>query len=576
MASEEPRRKWRYTWEAQSHVPTLRLLLFHRDTKPSLQCQNLNVHLDLSQSLVIVSWFQDAQVSLRVPIPRVLVDAESSVSFRALDDHIEAKVVLLLPVDHPIVLSFDSVLNLSEDQEKVLSDVSKPVIMNSDVKSLSSKGEADFYCRSCSFKLTRSPLRNFIEMPSVNWREVADNWFGACCCSFGGISEKLVTKYANSYACVQGMCLLSPTSINLCKDDLVECNFPEWGKNQECNSKADTSYSNGVKKPSSLASGLHEERTSTCGDQGEMTCTFNESLRFSHSEDETSSVNLYEVTKRKFNHDSFSLASDSNIPEDVAIAPSCCAHATGSACILDNEDGERHLSETARRGQRATTNIEILANQKSFLNGFLGDIFMARLSNLSKDIDWHEFTCPHCASLLGAYPCYKGYIPVDRGVRMFKCYVSTCLPVGGSGDLFRMYTVEKMFTDQLVECANDESLFRFMVRDLKTKSPSLQVILINPDTWSCSGNCLTAEDTEEPVPKVQLQPIVKVLYSDCSAATESQLRAIEEWVSRNSAENIFMLTYQIEELVGSLMSSKDIYPPSYASLQGLTLSSMQR
>ncbi|KAL1074155.1 hypothetical protein V6Z11_D11G270200 [Gossypium hirsutum] len=35
--------------------------------------------------------------------------------------------------------------------------------------------------------------RNFVEMPSSDWREVADNWFGGCCCSFGGISEKLVT-----------------------------------------------------------------------------------------------------------------------------------------------------------------------------------------------------------------------------------------------------------------------------------------------------------------------------------------------------------------------------------------------
>ncbi|XVF38444.1 hypothetical protein REPUB_Repub20aG0102500 [Reevesia pubescens] len=32
-------------------------------------------------------------------------------SFKALDDHIEIKLVLLLLVDHPIVSSFDSVLN---------------------------------------------------------------------------------------------------------------------------------------------------------------------------------------------------------------------------------------------------------------------------------------------------------------------------------------------------------------------------------------------------------------------------------------------------------------------------------
>lgn len=124
-------RKWQYTWEAQSHIPTLRLLLFARDANPSLHCHNLKVQLHLSQSLVVVTWFQDALVSLRVPIPRVLVDAESPLSFRALDDHIEVKLLLLLPVDHPIISTFDSVLNLSEDRENALPDVSKPLVMES-------------------------------------------------------------------------------------------------------------------------------------------------------------------------------------------------------------------------------------------------------------------------------------------------------------------------------------------------------------------------------------------------------------------------------------------------------------
>ncbi|KAF7809697.1 DUF2351 family protein [Senna tora] len=548
----EHSRKWRYTWEAQSHIPTLRLLLFARNANPSLQCHNLNVQLHLSQSFVVVSWFEDTPVSLRVPIPRVLVDVESPLSFRALDDHIEVKLLLLLPVDHPIVSSFDSVLNLSEDREDVLPDVSRPLVMESDVKNLSSRGEVHFYCRSCSFRLTRSPLRSFIEMPSVNWREVADNWFGACCCSFGGVSEKLVIKYANSYSCKPGICLLSSTSITLYKDDLVEYNFPEWSGQEECNSKSDKYEEDGLSK-ATINSEIYEERSSTCSDAGKMIYNSDESSGSAHSENENLPVNFrYEVAEKKSNHDDFSHSSpDSNVPEDVAIAPSCCAHMTSN-----------------------TAGVEILENQKSFLNGFLEDVFMARSSNLSEDIDWCEFTCPQCMSLLGAYPSCKGYTPVDGGVRLFKCYISTCLPVGGSGDLFRQYTTEKMFANKLVECANDESSFRFVVIDLKTKLPSLQIILINPDTWSRSGFCSMTEDTD--VPKLQLQPVIKVLYSECSTATELQLRTIEEWIAKNSAENIFMLTCQIKELIGSLISAKDMYPPSYASLQGLCLSSMPR
>ncbi|PPD76448.1 hypothetical protein GOBAR_DD26626 [Gossypium barbadense] len=64
---------------------------------------------------------------------------------------------------------------------------------------------------------------DFVETPSIDWQEVADNWFGGCCCSFRGISEKLVTRFANSYRCAKGVCLLNFTTVLLCKDVLVAC-----------------------------------------------------------------------------------------------------------------------------------------------------------------------------------------------------------------------------------------------------------------------------------------------------------------------------------------------------------------
>ena len=130
-SAEENPRKWRFTWEAQSQIPILRLFLFDSHTKPSIQCQNLKVDLNLSQSLLQLSWFDDRHVSLRVPIPRVLLDPESPLSFTAFDDHIQVKLVLLLPVDHPIVSSFDSVLNFSQGLENASFDASKPLEMDS-------------------------------------------------------------------------------------------------------------------------------------------------------------------------------------------------------------------------------------------------------------------------------------------------------------------------------------------------------------------------------------------------------------------------------------------------------------
>lgn len=131
LSEVENPRKWRFTWEAQSHIPILRLFLFDSHTKPSLQCQNLQVHVSLSQSLILVTLFDHEQVSLRVPIPRVLIDDESPVSFTAMDDHVEVKLVLLLPVGHPIVSSFDSILNLSGDEGNQNSDESRPLSVDS-------------------------------------------------------------------------------------------------------------------------------------------------------------------------------------------------------------------------------------------------------------------------------------------------------------------------------------------------------------------------------------------------------------------------------------------------------------
>lgn len=134
---------WRYTWEAQSHSPTLRLYLFDSLTKPSIQCRNLDTRLVLSQSHLLVTWIDEEveededikEISLRVPVPRVLIDAESPVNVRALDDHIEIKLVLILPVDHPIISSFDSVLNLSEGLKSAVLDSLQPLVMDSGNKS---------------------------------------------------------------------------------------------------------------------------------------------------------------------------------------------------------------------------------------------------------------------------------------------------------------------------------------------------------------------------------------------------------------------------------------------------------
>ncbi|KAK9066868.1 hypothetical protein SSX86_014191 [Deinandra increscens subsp. villosa] len=493
-------RKWKFTWESNSHVPIIRLYLFNLTTKPSSQCLDLTVSILFDKSLLQVTWLHtnqagspDTAAALWVPIPRVLIDVESPISFRALDDHIEVKLLLVLPVDHPIVSGFD--FEAAEGGALEV-DEFQPLQLDSDLKKLASCGEVHFYCRGCSTKLSGA-VRNFKEMPSVNWREAADNWFGTCCCSFGSVSEKLVAQYANSYTCTPGMCLVDTTSVVLCKDDFVGYKFPNQIEHEEHKS-LEFSKSNSLRKAVSS----------------------------------NQSTNVLNV-----DHTSHDECSHPHIHEDQTGIPS-----------------------------------ELLANKASLLNGLLGNSFMVRSPYLSKDIKWNEIVCPQCSCLLGAYPHDNIDGPTnDYGVHLFKCYISTCLPVGGPTDLFRKYTLERMFTSQLLESAKDELSFRTVVRDLQTRYPMLQIVLLNPDSWCSSGDCL---DEMIPIPNINMYPVIKVLFSNCSNSTESQLRKLDEWVTKNQVDDLYMLTSKA--LAESLELANRMLPSSHAFLQGLSLSFLRR
>ncbi|CAN0916399.1 hypothetical protein LINGRAHAP2_LOCUS29690 [Linum grandiflorum] len=565
MNSENPI-KWRFTWEAQSHAPNLKLFIFNTVSRPSSDCSNLTVHLKLSQCHVLVSWTEEVagggkKVSLKVPIPNVLIDSEIPVTFKALDDHIEVKVVLLLPVDHPLLSSFDSSLD------------SIPLEMSSDLKNLSSReGGVKLYCRMCSAQLTRSAIRKFEVMPSENWREVADNWFGGCCCSFGGVGEELVNTFADAYECEKGLCLLSSPAVTLCKDDVIGCKFRDSDANELCEPE----------KPVASDTGCLSELMPVSG-------TFHGSKKDEHQNEPVSET----------------------VNRDECCGSEC--HASGYGPLSKHDE--------------ATRATKFPEHQKSFLNGFLGDAFMVGSYNRSVDIGWKEFLCPQCSSLLGAYPVTNGTTtPVDNGIRLFKCSISTDLPASGSSDIFsftlsmlkyfdilaifhshlhsetdlkpgkiivgawimnmnkfqyanvidRRYTVEKMFTNKLVENAKDELSYRTLVKDLVTKSPMLQVVLLNPNSWTSTGICSDAHNSAESISKLYLKPIIKVLFSSCLKGAESTARLLKEWGAKHTADEAFVVKPLIDELIDTLETSKHYLPTSFVRVENMSLSTLFR
>lgn len=95
----------------------------------------------------------------------------------------------------------------------------------------------------------------------------------------------------------------------------------------------------------------------------------------------------------------------------------------------------------------------------------------------------------------------------------------------------RNYTLGRMFSNQILDNAKDELSFRTVVRDLKTKSLMLQIVLVNTNSWCCTGYCLGTEGSLEPAPKTDLQPVIKVLFSECCNISESQKRLVYQFIS---------------------------------------------
>ncbi|KAG8058041.1 hypothetical protein GUJ93_ZPchr0002g24298 [Zizania palustris] len=570
------RRQWRYTWETLAHLPLLRLYLFH----PALSAapSDLRANLRLDDSFLLLSFsLAGAPVALRVPVPRVLVDPSASPECRFAGDHVEVRLALVLPVDHPVVAAaFPPPPGVEPPESLSLRD---------DLKSLSS-GEVHLYCKACSAKLTKKPLRTIVEMPSLNWEDVADNWFGGCCTSFGGASEKLVSQYINAYGRLEGTSLLHATSISIEKDYLemdfvpgVATSVPnndvvalqeaacdihvgeDHSTKKGFNTSEEKAYHEKQIGSSHVQSPVIPEEGPCAGNpekSGGILCTDQSSMTDVNSK-KSNMDSCFEDIEKPTEGTDFLLEDPCN----------CCCDGRSSGKSKDGPSNmlsgnrEMHTALDTQRDYKLTKSIS------------LGSGFIVKASNILNDVDWVELLCAHCSSPIGSYPSQCSHAPADGRVRLFKCYISSDLHVRGSHDVFRRHTLQRLFVNLLLEVAEDEISFRTVVRDLKTKRPTLQIVLISSKAWLLSGYCYE-NDMDGSHGAAYLQPAVKILYSNCSNASEEDLRSIEEWSSKYRAEELYMMGHQIDELIESLSSARDKFPLSCSSLQGMYLSFLER
>lgn len=444
------------------------------------------------------------------------------------------------------------------------------------------------YCKNCSSRLTKQPLRKIMEMPSVNWEDVADNWFGGCCTSFGGAGEKLVSQFINAYGRLEGTSLLDVTAITIETDYLeadlvsqVACSVLSSDFVDRKEAISDVSVG-GDHTTGMIRLKKSEEQALSTATHAHIPTVLGEGPSISSGEtngvtqtDQSGASQMDIDTELNFKKSKNDIhvenTGKSNKEVDLLLVDPC-----HFCCAVEySQKAEDNPLRSSLGNQKKQSMLETERDYKLTKTISLGSSFIVKASNLLNDFEWVELLCGRCSSPLGSYPSQCSLVPADGRVRLFKCYTSTEIPVMGPHDVFRGHTLERVFVNLLLEVAEDEISFRTVVRDLKTKRPILRLVLLSSKAWLSSG-CCYENDMDGSHGTIDLHPSVKLLYSNYSNASDADLRILEEWSSKYRAEEMYMMKRQIDELTECLSSAMDNFPISCSSLEGMHLSFLRR
>jgi hypothetical protein len=272
-----------------------------------------------------------------------------------------------------------------------------------------------------------------MEMPSVDWEDVADNWFGGCCTSFGGAGEKLVSQFISAYGRLEGTSLLDATAITV-ETDYLEANLmfqvacSPLGRDFVDMKKAifDVSDENDhtagkIKLKNS------EEQAKIIATHAQPPTILEEGPSVSSSETIGVSQTNQPVTSQ--------IETDTDVYFEKEL--DLLLGDLGHCCCVNGSNGKVEDSPSQISLRNRQNMLEIKRDYKLTKTISLGSSFVIKASNLLNDFEWVELFCGRCSSPLGSYPSQSSLVPADGRVRLFKCYTSTEIPVTGSHDVFR-------------------------------------------------------------------------------------------------------------------------------------------
>ncbi|CAM6093561.1 unnamed protein product [Calypogeia fissa] len=590
-------KSWRFTYEALTRVHSLRLFLFNSMIPVPWRCASLQATLASesesmvsSSPVVLCQWNSPNGDSYKlfVPIPVCLIDYSVPFLAFARSDHIEIKLTLLSSggsfVDDLSLLGFtykgepvDSHSHGGEAAESALS-------LNSDAELLTSKQKVTFYCRNCSVELIKEPISCFRALPSTEWRELADHWFGVCCCRDGVHTKSLMTRFDELMTPTSGVCLVGSTICIIHRDDLVrkmvdsiqhtsvdlqaQCCTPVTESNDDLRRTGDGPDTglNGTENHHVSGNGLRPLNNPAMTSNG-------------HSHEALEDSSTY-CTSPAARHENL----DSNIDELAGAAVTTTSGSHHNAMDEAVEPRGCCSGSGANHGNGVSDDLpDNAVKAKTIANGFMSGFPSSKLT---------PFECHNCASLVGV--CPGG---TEEGLQLFKCHISSDISACAPSDVFRFHTLERVFSNELLTNAEEDSSYRYIVRDMNSRLPLLQLVIINHESWNCSGFCKeeqrlvsTAEDdangtfscqnsrslTTKGNQKLFLEPVMKVLLCDTSSFSSEELAEVERWGQKNQADDVYMLDSEVMSLARSLQANRKLFPESSAAFQQFHFSFLAR
>jgi len=610
--------------------------------------------------------------------------------FWTREDHIEVKIGLLsLNTYFHALLGLASgeppVENAAEDDVLRYGKDSIPFSLDRDAQALESRENTVFHCKNCSSKLTKAPFRRIMELPSADWRELADHWYGNCCCaSFGMKTESLIAQFQQSLTLSEGTCLVASTTCIVHHNDIVEDKFDKkvlQDNGGDCHGSANGCLSSDLKedkiedldlnsasKVAFVKNGQDLEKleelriaedhhVSRCTEAsfmqrhfceprdccnilenedwvgGRTLCT--KDILFEKDQENMGAVLCSDVHMNSgcteelagcrdepFCHSRESEAkarvkdSEVSMQCSVTVQHGCkdLAISTHQACECSTVEDQHGDSDFPIPCCRSSNDSADLSNE--FLDTrtgseSLGNGFMTGPGGPPEVSNWEPFFCNVCSYLVGAHS-RDTQEHTEKGVHLFKCQISSHDICSSSLNVFRQHTLERVFTHELLSNSEGNSSYRYVVRGFKTRAPLLQLVLLNHDSWVCSGACnkqwLTkceaaseAMETHQASPVLDMQleitqslsteyssglrgqalhatlkPVVKFMYCDCSTFATEELSLIDKWAQLQQADDVYMLEEVVELLTSSLQANQLNFPPSCGSFQQFGLSYLEK